>query len=38
MIELEDEKIGQAQGRIALQIHDNADIKILFRNLKLDEL
>ncbi|MBZ4676207.1 MAG: hypothetical protein JG782_826 [Anaerophaga sp.] len=38
MIELKDEKIGQAQGRIALQIHDNADIKILFRNLKLDEL
>jgi hypothetical protein len=38
MMELDDEKIGKAQGRIALQIHDNADIKILFRNIKLKEL
>lgn len=38
MIELEDKKIGQAQGRIALQIHSDADIKIMFRHLKLQEL
>ncbi len=38
MVEMEDEKIGKGQGRLALQIHDNADIKILFRNIKLEEL
>ncbi|PRY98778.1 uncharacterized protein DUF1080 [Marinilabilia salmonicolor] len=38
MIELEDEKIGQAQGRIALQIHSDSDVKIMFRALKLQEL
>ncbi|WP_010664905.1 3-keto-disaccharide hydrolase [Marinilabilia salmonicolor] len=38
MIELEDDKIGQGVGRIALQIHSNADIKIMFRNIKLEEL
>ncbi len=38
MVDLEDDKIGNAQGRIALQIHDNADIKIYFRNIVLEEL
>ncbi len=38
MIEIEDEKIGDAQGRIALQIHDGGDVKVLWRNLKLTTL
>lgn len=38
MVNLVDEKIGQGQGRIALQIHDGGGIKVLWRNLKLKTL
>jgi hypothetical protein len=33
-----DEKIGKAQGRIALQIHDGGGIKVLWRNFILKTL
>lgn len=35
MVDLTDEKIGNGQGRIALQIHDGGGIKVLWRNFKL---
>ena len=35
MIELEDEKIGAAEGKIALQIHDGGGIKVRWRNIYL---
>ncbi len=35
MIHLKDEKIGQATGQIALQIHDGGGIKVAWRNLEL---
>lgn len=38
MIELVDEKIGQGQGRILLQIHDGGGIKVRWRNLHVKEL
>lgn len=38
MVTLKDDKIGAAQGRIALQIHDGGGIKVLWRNLKLKTL
>lgn len=38
MVELQDEKIGQANGSIALQIHDGGGIKVLWRNLKVKEV
>jgi len=38
MVDLTDEKIGNAQGRIALQIHDGGGIKVLWRNLQLQTL
>ena len=38
MIELDDEKIGAAQGRIALQIHSGGGIKVSWKNLKLKKL
>jgi hypothetical protein len=38
MVDLYDEKIGAAQGRIALQIHDGGGIKVLWRNLILQTL
>jgi hypothetical protein len=38
MIRLEDEKIGQATGSIALQIHDGGGIKIYWRNIQIKEL
>jgi len=38
MIEIEDEKIGKGQGRIALQIHDGGGIKVSWKNLKLKQL
>ena len=38
MVNLTDEKIGKAQGRIALQIHDGGGIKVLWRNLSLQTL
>jgi len=38
MVDLQDEKIGQADGSIALQIHDGGGIKVLWRNLMVKEL
>jgi hypothetical protein len=38
MISLKDEKIGQANGSIALQIHDGGGIKVKWRNLMIQEL
>ena len=38
MIELQDEKIGKAKGKIALQIHDGGGIKVRWRNINLTEL
>jgi len=38
MVDLTDERIGNAQGRIALQIHDGGGIKVLWRNLQLQTL
>lgn len=38
MVDLTDEKIGKAQGRIALQIHDGGGIKVQWKNLKLQTL
>lgn len=38
MITLKDEKIGQADGFIALQIHDGGGIKVAWRNIKIKEL
>lgn len=38
MINLKDEKIGQASGQVALQIHDGGGIKVRWRNIKIKEL
>lgn len=38
MVTLEDEKIGQGEGSIALQIHDGGGIKVKWRNLVIEEL
>ncbi len=38
MITLSDEKIGEATGKIALQIHSGGGIKIQWRNLNIQEL
>jgi hypothetical protein len=38
MVSLKDEKIGKANGSIALQIHDGGGIKVKWRNLVLKEL
>lgn len=38
MITLEDEKIGEAHGKIALQIHDGGGIKVYWRNITLKEI
>ena len=38
MADFNDEKIGTAQGRIALQIHDGGGIKVLWRNIKVTRL
>jgi len=35
MIHLEDEKIGEGKGSIALQIHDGGGIKVRWRNIKI---
>ena len=35
MIDLQDEAIGEAEGSIALQIHDGGGIKVRWRNLLL---
>ncbi|MBN2282085.1 MAG: DUF1080 domain-containing protein [Candidatus Marinimicrobia bacterium] len=38
MVDLTDEKIGAANGSVALQIHDGGGIKVRWRNLKIKEL
>lgn len=38
MVNINDEKIGQGQGRIALQIHDGGGIKVLWKNLNVKTL
>lgn len=38
MVQLEDEKIGQANGFIALQIHDGGGIKVRWKNLRIKTL
>jgi hypothetical protein len=38
MIRLEDEKIGQATGQIALQIHSGGGIKVQWKNINIKEL
>jgi len=38
MIELRDDKIGIAEGQIALQIHDGGGIKVRWRNIRLMNL
>ncbi len=38
MVSLNDEKIGNANGSIALQIHDGGGIKVRWRNLLLQQL
>ena len=38
MVDLTDEKVGQGQGRIALQLHDGGGIKVLWKNFKLETL
>lgn len=38
MVSFEDEKIGNATGQIALQIHSGGGIKVMWRNLRIREL
>ena len=38
MVELDDEKIGQGKGGIALQIHDGGGIKVRWRNIVIEEI
>lgn len=38
MVSFSDEKIGQASGSIALQIHDGGGIRVKWRNLMIEEL
>lgn len=38
MVEIEDAKIGEAEGSIALQIHSGGGIKVLWRNINIKEL
>lgn len=38
MITLDDEKIGSATGRIALQIHDGGGVKVRWRNIRIKKL
>ena len=38
MVSLNDAKIGEAEGAIALQIHDGGGIKVRWRNLELKEI
>ncbi|MCM4157022.1 DUF1080 domain-containing protein [Gramella sp. AN32] len=38
MVDFSDEKIGAANGKIALQIHDGGGIKVYWRNIKLRKL
>lgn len=38
MVDFTDEKIGDATGKIALQIHDGGGIKVFWKNIKIKEL
>jgi len=38
MVDITDARIGAAQGRIALQIHDGGGIKVQWRNFRLTTL
>ncbi len=38
MVNINDEKIGNAKGRIALQIHDGGGVKVQWRNIKVKNL
>ena len=38
MVDFKDEKIGQAEGSIALQIHDGGGIKVRWRNIVIEEV
>lgn len=38
MVNIKDEMIGKGQGRIALQIHDGGDIRVVWKNLKVKPL
>ena len=38
MVAIEDDKIGQGEGGIALQIHSGGGIKIRWRNLRLKKI
>lgn len=38
MVDLKDEKIGQATGSIALQIHSGGGIKVRWKNIRLQEI
>ena len=38
MVDFTDEKIGEANGKIALQIHDGGGIKVYWRNIEVKEL
>jgi hypothetical protein len=38
MVDIEDEKIAQGKGAIALQIHDGGGIKVKWRNMKVREI
>lgn len=38
MVDFHDEKIGQAMGQIALQIHDGGGIKVKWKNIKIKSL
>jgi hypothetical protein len=38
MISFQDDKIGNSQGKIALQIHDGGGVKVRWRNIRIQEL
>ena len=38
MVDFSDEKIGQANGSIALQIHEGGGIRVKWRNLLIEEI
>ncbi len=38
MVNFSDEKIGEGEGGIALQIHDGGGIKVKWRNIVIEEL
>jgi hypothetical protein len=38
MVEFTDEKIGDANGKIALQIHDGGGIKVYWRNIEINKI